>query len=65
MASTAYQEIVQRLDSLESAELWTLLADLQVRISRRPKRSLRDFEPQGELNENREDWVPKLRAEWK
>ncbi len=64
MASTTYIEIVQRLDGLEGSELWLLLSDIQARISSRPKRPLKDFEPTGKLDRPHENWVKKLRSEW-
>jgi hypothetical protein len=64
MASTHYQQIIEKLDKLESDELWRLLADVQNRINTRPKGSILDFAPGQELHERREDWVTKLRAEW-
>lgn len=44
-ASLPYQEIVQRLEKLEPAEIWLLFAEVQKRIRVQPKRSLSEFAP--------------------
>lgn len=64
MASTTYNDIITRLDGLESSELWLLLSAIQERINSRPKRSLKEFEPAGKLKPPGDEWADRLRSEW-
>jgi len=64
MASTSYNEIIERLSCLDAAEVWMLLDEVLGRIKAAPKHQLADFAPKGRGNSVREDWVTKLRDEW-
>ena len=65
MASNPYQEIRDRLPKLKPSEVWALMSDLEALLHSKPKRSLKEFEARGPLNEKSIDWLKDLRGEWK
>ena len=65
MPSTAYRDIVQRLDTLESQEFLELIAEIRTRMANRPKRNLKEFlAERQDIKSSNEDWLTPLREEW-
>lgn len=65
MPSAAYQDIVDRLDTLEGSEYAELMAEIRTRMAIRPKRTLKQFfEDHKDVKPSSEDWLTPLREEW-
>lgn len=64
MPSVAYEEIVQRLDALESSEFLVLITEIRTCLATRPKQTLKEFwGPQGRETFER-GLANALREEW-
>ena len=65
MPSAAYQDIVQRLDSLDLFESMELVTEIRARMAKRPKRTLEEFlDSRRDVEPSSEDWLTPLRDEW-
>ena len=65
MPSTAYRDIVQRLDTLESQEFLELIAEIRKRMPPHRPSLVEFLDSRKTIPPSNEDWSSEMRDEWR